>query len=414
MTPSSIIPMPPEMTSLDSRFAPLVRDICAQTTRICLQTFPDGLRSIILTGSLARSEGTFLGAAGGSELIGDAEFVVVLRNEVRVPSGAAVADLCRRVESTLLETGLIARISLSVVHDAFLRRMTPHMFAFELRTCGVVIWGEPRILELVPRFAASELSLENAWWTLCNRSIEALEAIATADTDQPMVPRDVFYRVVKLYLDMTTSLLLFIGGYEPGYARRSQRLSSIAAKGAGTVDIPIPLSEFSREVTACTNWKLTPDESFERSATWGWCMSALEYAARLWRWELLQFTGASDTSSNEQLMANWMRRQPLARRLRGWLYVWRECGWFSSSSHWLRWARLAFRGSPRYWIYAVLGDLLPEAAGGVRASDARLQRSWGSLPLVRCLTPQDGAQGWRRLAKDAAANYHRFLENTRA
>jgi len=379
-----------------------------------LQTFPDGLRSIVLTGSLARREGTFVWAAGGWELIGDAEFVVVLRNEVPVPSGAVVADLCRRVESTLLETGLIARISLSVVHDAFLRRMTPQMFAFELRICGVVIWGEPRILELVPRFSASEISLEDAWRTLCNRSIEALEAIAVADTDQSIVPRDVFYRVVKLYLDLTTSLLLFIGGYEPGYARRSQRLSSIAAQGAGTVDIPIPLSEFSREVTACTNWKLAPDESFARSATWGWCMSGLEYAARLWRWELLQLTEASETDSNEQLMAKWMRRQPLARRLRGWLYVWRECGWFSSASHWPHWARLAFRGSPRYWIYAVLGDLLRQAAGGVRASDAPLQRSWEPLPLFRCLTAQDGAQGWRHLAKDIAANYHRFLEHTRA
>ncbi len=405
--------MRPEITSLDSRVAPLVGDICAQAIRICLQTFPSGLRSIILTGSLARSEGTFVFAAGGAELIGDAEFVVVLRNEVRVPSGAVVADLCRRVESALLEAGLIARISVSVVHDVFLRRMTPQMFAFELRACGVVIWGEPRILELVPQFAASEISLEDAWWTLCNRSIEALEAIAAADTDQPIVPRGVFYRVVKLYLDTATSLLLFIGGYEPGYARRSRRLSSIAAKGAGTVDIPIPLPDFAREVAACTNWKLAPEESFERSASWGWCMSGLKYAARLWRWELLQLTGASDTSSNEQLMASCMRRQPLTRRLRGWLYVWRECGWLSSASHWLHWARLAFRGSPRYWIYATVGDLLSGVAGNTVFSDTWLRRRRELLPVGTCLASQNRVPKWRQLAIDIASDYHSFSEDTR-
>jgi hypothetical protein len=404
--------MPPEMPPLDSSVEGLVGDICEQARRACLQAFAHGVRSIVLTGSLARNEGTFVSAAGGSELIGDAEFVVVLRDQVPLPSPAVVADLCRRVESALLQAGLKARISAAVVHNRFLRRMTPHMFAFELRTCGVVIWGEPRILELVPSFAASEISLEDAWWTLCNRSIEALEAVAVADTGQPMVPRDVFYRVVKLYLDMATSLLLFIGGYEPGYARRSQRLSSLAAQGAGTADIPLPLPEFSREVAACTNWKLAPDESFESSATWGWCMSALAFAARLWRWELLQLTGASGTTSSEQLMANWMRRQPLARRLRGWLYVWRECGWLHP--HWLHWARLARKGSPRYWIYAVLGDLLPQAVGGVGASDALLHRWWESLPLAGQLAPQDGAPCWRRLAKDVAADYHTFLEHTRA
>jgi hypothetical protein len=406
--------MPPEMAPLDSSVAGLVGDICEQARRACLQAFAHGVRSIILIGSLARNEGTFVSAAGGSELIGDAEFVVVLRDEVRLPSGVFIADLCRRVESALLQAGLKARISAAVVHDRFLRRMTPHMFAFELRTCGVVIWGEPRVLELVPRFAASEISLEDAWWTLCNRSIEALEAIAVADTDQPRVPRDVFYRVVKLYLDMATSLLLFIGGYEPGYARRSQRLSSLAAQGAGTADIPLPLPEFSREVAACTNWKLAPDESFERSATWGWCMSALAYAARLWRWELLQLTGASDTNSSEQLMANWMRRQPLARRLRGWLYVWRECGWLHSLPHWLHWARLARRGSPRYWIYAALGDLLPQAVGGAGAADARLQRWWESLPLATGLPAQPDGPSWLHVAKDIGRNYHVFLEHTRS
>lgn len=414
MTNSWISPMPLEMAPLDSSVPGLVGDICAQARRACLLAFPDGVRSIVLTGSLARNEGTFVSAADGSELIGDAEFVVVLRDEVYLPSPAVVADLCRRVESALLPAGLKARVSAAVVHDRFLRRMTPHMFAFELRACGVVIWGEPRILELVPRFAASAISLEDAWWTLCNRSIEALEAIALADTAQPMVPRDVFYRVVKLYLDMATSLLLFVGGYEPGYARRSQRLSSFAAQDAGTADIPLPLRDLSRHVAACTNWKLAPDQAFECGASWDWCMLGLEYAARLWRWELLQLTGASHTNSNEQLMANWMRRQPLARRLRGWLYVWRECGWLHSLPHWLHWARLARRGSPRYWIYAVLGDLLPQAAGGVGASDALLQRRSESLPLVTRHAPQDGAPRWRRLAEDVAADYHRFLEHTRA
>src|SRR5258708_3363872 len=285
---------------------PEISVISQAAVRLFTEHYGDSIRALILTGSLARNEGTFVSAGSNSVLIGDAEFVVVLRDDVGLPSEAVTTDLCRQVETALLQTGLTARISAAVVHNDFLRRMKPHMFAYELRTCGVAIWGEPRILEAVPQFAASEIPLEDAWWTLCNRSIEALEAIALTDTDQPQVPRDVFYRVIKLYLDIATSLLLFTGGYEPSYAKRSQRLSWLATQHIGGADIPVPLADLSREVVACTNWKLAPDDSFERQASWRWCFRALEYAGLLWRWELLRLPRAPAPTLHQHLTPPWI------------------------------------------------------------------------------------------------------------
>lgn len=388
--------------------------ICQQAVRTWTEWYGNSMRALVLTGSLARNEGTFVGTGANPILMGDAEFVLVLRDKIRLPSDAVTADLCRRVESALRQAGLSARVSAAVVHDDFLRRMKPQMFAYELRTCGKVIWGESRILELVPPFAASEIGLEDAWRTLCNRSIEALEAIADADTDQATVPSDVFYRVVKLYLDMATSLLLFVGGYEPGYAKRAQRLSSLAAQLAGTRDIPIPLGDLSREVAACTNWKLFPDRSFEQTANWCWCMLALGTAARLWRWELLQLSGAPDVSGNEQLMSKGMLKQPFTHRLRGWLYAWRACGWLRSTSYFLRWSRLARKSSPRYWIYLAAGELLWHAADRAKAGDSALQRCSEFLPLASPPRSQTGRTAWAQVAQDVARNYHQFLEHTRA
>jgi hypothetical protein len=385
--------------------------ICAQMAQASLEKFSAGTRSIILTGSLARNEGTILPSGAVLRLIGDAEFVVVLRDECQLPPGGVVAGLCGRVEAALLGKGLIARVSAAVVHDDFLRRLKPRMFAYELRTCGRVIWGEPRILDLVPRFPASEIALEDAWRTLCNRSIEALEAIAAGDWNRPAVPRDVFYSIVKLYLDMASSLLLFTGGYEPGYGRRALRLSRLAAAAEGRTDTPFPLGPFSREVTACTDWKLHPDEPFERNATWDWCRSALRYAAQLWRWELVQLTGAIDASDNEQLIAKWMHTQSLADRLRGWLYVWRECGWRQGLRYLPRWTHLARRGSPRYWAYSILGKLLPQAFDSAAFGSEPLSRR---LPLSTRPVPLGNGEAWTMLIDELAANYHRFLKNTAA
>jgi len=385
--------------------------ICEHITRACLEEFAAGTRSIILTGSLARNEGTFLRSGSTLSLIGDAEFVVVLRKESRLPSGDTVAGICRRVENALAESELVARVSAAVVHDDFLRRLKPRMFAYELRTCGVVVWGEPQILGLVPQFAASDITLEDAWRTLCNRSIEALEALAAADPDQQAIPRDVFYSIVKLYLDMATSLLLFTGDYEPGYARRAQRLSWLAATDTDGGDRPFALQAFSREVETCTTWKLNPDESLGRKASWSWCWSALQYAAALWRWELVQLTGGTLTSDTEELLAKWMHMQPAAERLRGWLYVWRECGWFRSSRHWPRWAKLARTGSPRYWIYSALGDVLLHALGPV---DCQLDRASQRLPLTISSIPPGTGVTRDLLSRGIASNYHRFLAHTTA
>src|SRR5258708_35281237 len=99
---------------------PEISVISQAAVRLFTEHYRDSIRALILTGSLARNEGTFVSAGSNSVLIGDAEFVVVLRDDVGLPSEAVTADLCLLVGTSLFQTGLTARISSGGVHNDFL------------------------------------------------------------------------------------------------------------------------------------------------------------------------------------------------------------------------------------------------------------------------------------------------------
>jgi hypothetical protein len=384
---------------------------------------------VVLTGSVARDEASFLEEQGRWRLLGDAEFVLVIENAHRPPNRTSLAQTAQQVEARLEERGISGAIEFSSVNRTYLRTLKPHLYGYELRSSGQVVWGNPHILSLIPQFSPLHIPLEDAWRLLCNRMVEQVQVAGQiADASSPL-PLPVCYRTIKLYLDMATSLLLFLGIYASTYGERCVHLKSLAKNSGGLGQFPFPLAEFSKLVEACTEWKLSPRETTPCDDRNAW-IEAVNYARLLWRWELDRLTGAPSHASGREALFHWMQLQPLPKRLRGWAYVLRACGWHRSWRHWPHWIRLGWRASPRYWVYAATselffkrGDLLALAqeprSDGV---DIHELRSW--LPLLEG-SGQSGVRskgdatcfpqgGWQRLAAEIAWNYHKFLEGTRA
>jgi hypothetical protein len=391
--------------------------ICSAVVAACTHAFGDRLRGIVLTGSLARREATFVRDPAGWNSLGDAEFFVVFEQRCALPGAAQTESVRQEAERTLIGQGIRCPIDLSPVHPAYLRGLRPYILAYELRECGQVVCGDPGLLSLIPPFPASAILLEDGWRLLCNRMVEYL-AVA-ADLLQPgrPLPPAAFYKTVKLYLDMATSFLLFAGEYEPTYAGRAERLRGLAAAPRRGVDLPFPLDAFADRVSFCTAFKLRgPGYREEDAAAFQgeqaavFWRDAVVYARRLWRWELRRLTGSLEGLSDRELMRAWMRRQPLRLRLRGWASILRRCGWARSWRFWPHWVHLASVGTPRYWVYAAAAELcfgLPEGLTGKQPDWKKLQ-SW--LPLLD--TGDTRPVGWRELCGQVAANYHRFLEST--
>lgn len=426
--------------------------ICHESVEACCHAFGRQLSAIVLTGSVARDEATCIEEGQGIKVLGDAEFFLVFKAQAPLPSKAALDPLTDQVKVRLGDQKIWCNLEFAPVHPDYFRRLRPAIFAYELRTSGRVVWGDSSVLSLIPPFSVADIPRDDAWRLLLNRMIECLEVTPDLLTAEKSAIEKLQYRLVKLCLDMATSFLLFAGNYRATYQARDQALRQMAERNQDTGRFPLPLLAFSRQVSACTEFKLRGRTEVSLAAAGPvsqpdsvlWC-DVLDYVNPLWRWELTQLLGAPGTSADNELMERWISQQPLWSRLRGWLVVLRACGWHRSWRNWPRWIRLACRASPRYWVYAAASDLffplfpelvsrLPEWSGGdatrstaltecLRSTlpcDQSLARRYpwthriSTLPIAPQSPGQASLPEWAKLATGIATNYHRFVEHTRS
>lgn len=385
--------------------------ICKETAQLGLQLYRHRLRAVVLTGSLARNEGTFVQRAGGCQLHGDAELMFVFGDDAVLPPNADLAVMCQQIEERISRQGLRAEITVSAVRPSYFRRLEPSIFAYELKACGETVAGDETLLALIPDFGAGEIPREDAWRMLANRLVEQLESVDELLEGRPTLSPGSYYRTVKLYLDMATSLLVFAGAYAPTYGERCKALSLLVDPPPSVKSWPFPIETFASDVAACTEWKLSPTGPANTSRRF-W-EQAVDYAQALWQWELtlLQGRDAAAVPSTDL----WMRRQPMRQRLRGWAHVTRQEGWLASWPCWPQWARQAFVASPRYSVYAAATELVfhLRSVNGLdgEAQSVELRRR---LPVVTGNGSRNGTSACSQLAADVLLNYRKFLVNTRA
>jgi hypothetical protein len=383
------------------------------------------LEALILTGSMARSEATFVRDNGYHRVLGDAEFLLIFQDSVQwLPSPAKLAADCAVIEARLHHLGIDCSIGANRAYPAYLQQMTPHIFGYELRTCGRVILGDPETLATIPAWQAADIPLVEGWQLLMNRLIELLKAAAEADPQTDIPPLELQYKITKLYLDMASSLLIFMGEFEAGYSARCARLREIVAfmddfSGVSTGSgrhWPFPPYGFARRVMDATQDKLSGHAYVPRA--WDDLRDALACAHRLWRWEMARLTTCSFdcVATDEQLFSLCARAEPARSRLRGWASHLRKPElWYAL------WKRpgstyRAMACSPRYSVYCAASKLVfrvPELlTGPAYEADSVWDATARCLPLHP--EPADGAVAWRQLARCIVWNYEKLLIGTRA
>jgi hypothetical protein len=391
--------------------------ICAETVRLCCRVYRDRLRALVLTGSLARNEGTFVKDGHGCLLLGDAEFLCLFDDHAPLPSDTDIDVIQKQIEECVKGRGLNAKITLSAVRTEYLRGLPPSIFAYELRNCGETLAGDRDALSLIPDFSPADIPLEDAWRLLANRIVEQLESVDELLAEGPVLSPNAHYRTVKLYLDMATSLLVFVGAYAPTYAERAKTLATLVDAPGRVTAWPFAIRQFASNVMASTQWKLSakhPAIDVDR----GFWERGVDYAQNLWQWELARLQGQSVNGAPAALMERWMRRQPLRQRLRGWAYVARRSGWHRSWRHWPQWLRQAMNASPRYLIYAAGSELLftisrSSSDDGPQALRRPADALAAHLPLLPKRS-RSASTIWHCLAADIVWNYNHFLVGTRA
>ena len=414
------------MEQVECTPAALAFPIQEALVEVCRESFRVGLRAVVLTGSVARNEASYVYRNGQAILLSDIEAIVVLHDDSPLASNQAIRSLCEQAEARLALNGVRVHVSLSVVHGAYLRDLPPHIYSYELRACGLVLFGEETILEeQIPNYAACDLSREDAWRMLSNRLIEQMEGAMESSGGDGLR-----YRSIKLCLDLASSLLVFYGRFEAGYRARLRIIEEFAMT-PDAQQLPVSIGEFLPLVRWCTSAKLQPDAAVESEQTEAtttdtdncaqgagaasvesFASRATQWAWQTWLWELQRMTGTDGREEAEEMIRVFGCRLGIRRLLRGWLYALRRGGWVRSARHWPKWLRLLAGGlTPRHAIY--LAAYRWQKLRGDTASRDTTQGMKAVCDLLPVSAATPGATA-AEVALQLAWNYKDFVTETRA
>jgi hypothetical protein len=380
---------------------------------MCTTVLGSRLRAIVLTGSLARNEATFSASRSGFAFLSDGDFLLVLDERATDPSPAELHNLEQLVEAKLLkETAISVHVGFATVYPHYFRSLRPTTFTYELKNNGEMIWGDTHILDLIPYSPKSALSKEDGWRTLNHRIIELISTIAASDLVARRFTPQLEYALVKLYLDMATSFLLFLDRYQPTYSTRLDELRKPIVEHRGPPRFD--QKAFCNRISKCTARKLA-HVPFQPEETAILFKEAIGYGRELWFWETNLLCGSHQYLPVADVIAAMGHLQTYTEKQRAWISFVRRSGVHATAKHALRWTKLSRLATPRYLVYGASFQLF--CAVPERLTDTCLSSDsfdLGGICALLPVPPDEPAHtvNWASLAAHMNRCYQTFLTGT--
>lgn len=353
--------------------------------------------ALVLTGSIARGEGSFLrGNKDRVKLLGDVEFLLVAKEPAE---GRRLAVKVEHIFSDILRgIGIEPDVDVGSVTPDYFKNLKPHIFAVELKEHGKVLVGDTTILELIPDFGPSDIPRWDALHLLFNRMVEHIDVYEGLLYGSQ---RDILranYMNLKLTLDLGGSLLVFKNNYRPSYRERAAIIEQavLAIEDTHTRN---KLANLSEDLRYWTSVKFDP--SMDKVMMWdGDATKTEQYRQKvirrfmeirgmmeaLWIWEMNHYLNLEWTGDYHKLLKRYRKSEGLMLCLRGWAkWAVRTRRARKKATQYLPFLRLVSKGSPRTLIYssvALLYFVLP--CDGAEKESRQFAEN---LKVVRALLP---------------------------
>lgn len=362
---------------------------------------------LILTGSVARGEGALIAESNGNvRWLSDLEFQVILSGTPRV-SGREVDKLLRGLEHDI-NGGLSSRrrglrVGFNWITASHLERLRPAIFSREMLEHGKLLWGRPTTITLPQwwRDGATDIPLVDAFRLLNNRTVQLVDARLIYKTQSGGKLLSA-YTLHKFWIELATSLSVFLDCYRTSYRERRTALAAALGKRSelfgearqlllARLDQAIEVKLGRVAPTACT------DESFKEAAA---------VAAAVWNWETAQMLGCTLTGADwDSVLKRFRRLEPRDQRLRDWARLARG----RSVRQFVRDAKSAFRaGSFANAVYAA-GCLLTFFWDDIANDDRRGAQIRSTICRLVGSKNVPGAEGRAALARAMVSGWERHL-----
>ncbi len=351
--------------------------------------------ALVLVGSMARGEASVLETENGLKCLSDMEFLLAVRDDRKAKQRmAAVQSLTEQVTHEASCRGLECTFEFSPMLVRCFRNPRPSIFAAELSRHGQVVWGDPAILKPRPDVTVPKI---DALYLLSNRMVEQLASWLRLSADDCHEADAQFsYGLVKTYVDLGTSLLVFADSYESTYARRVERLDSLRRLLSGEIE---DFDAIHERIVANSLLKLRPErrllEPLPKDVAFTRWAELARFVLRVWRWEVRQL--AQGPAMNETAQVE---------------YFARNCSPWECFREWAKLARLALlnkhtsdlqrakylSGSPRNRLYVEAAVNYAKLAGLDGEFPFALSNTKNFLP-IHCRAPLSTEQSTAEITR---------------
>jgi hypothetical protein len=295
----------------------MVRPLVEQSVAfLAKEVSPARLEGVILTGSLSRGEGSVLMEPGSFRLLGDIEFLVVVRGLGARQARRRFLDLSRAATQHVGAAGCRAIVEYGpVAPEYFTRKIRPSIFAYDLVRHGKPLAGGAHLLAAVKPFGVEAIPSRDALELIMNRMIELLSLeTARLDTDP-----DVYaYHRIKILLDLAGAALASTGRYVSEYAGRVDAFRRLLADDGELTAALADAPAFLEALTRATAGKLRPTRDLLHEITRADRTAPVaRWAIDLWMWQMRRRL-LLPTAPFAELVECYLHTESPARRAKAW------------------------------------------------------------------------------------------------
>ena len=303
-----------------------VRELQSLTDRVRKADRNGSFVGLILTGSFARGEGTIVhDARMRSRWLSDIECLVVF-----APGRDSVAKIWKvlhQIEDDVNQNpssrdrGL--KVELRAIASDRIRNLRPTIFTFEFCEHGKLLWGSLSELAMPTSYLDNvAISKRDAFRLLNNRIIEQI-GIRSGCTGLEVDSIGAKYSLVKFWIDLGTSLSIFLGCFKPGYRERQKPFEDLLQQRSDLLG-----SEISAKIVSHHRDAMAIKLGTKKLETGGLLAEfreAAEIAQVAWYWESGQLLGCSDDSYDWHLIFRRLSSlETVAQRVRDWIRLFRK------------------------------------------------------------------------------------------
>lgn len=252
------------------------------------------VEAVFLCGSFASGEETIVLETETPTLLSDIDLVVVVKsgNDLRTwfPRRTDLGSAC---EALLSEVRWVGHVDFGVMMIDDLRHLPARPGVYDMKHRGRVLSGNAGILDSIPAYRASDITVREALLVIENRVISLLDSCPACSPGRGEEPYRFLYEVTRVYTDIAVAALSIAGCYIPGYIARKDLIRTKIEKEKHFLLSNLVSPDVLSKIDRWTRFKVDPslregEALSDVSSREGMWTGAAQDILRFWRQGMAQ------------------------------------------------------------------------------------------------------------------------------